>query len=276
MQRTIKSAILAVIACLGLAACDQQTAKQPAAVAAADPVPSSSPAPAAPQEPAFGPVDLKATELDLRRVSLPPEEVMAAVVRFNPWRGKYENDTAFAKRMNELGGERLLDGVKVGDLVALRIPKASFGYDANKEEWQYGVSPARLGTSFSYVAVYDELLSSDRGASYREYFAKRGMDVSFRRQVLVEIPALKGYSELVGALKATPDRARQLEGSMIVLLIGRVKPGGSSVDSQEFPTPEKRDMIFKDAIGFKVEGVWLVDSRDGHVLSKAWRARRLG
>lgn len=79
---------------------------------------------------------------------------MASLMRFNPWKGKFENDAAFAKRMREVSGERLLDGIKVGDVVAFRIPKVLFQYDANKQEWRYFVNPENVGDRFSYV-VYD-------------------------------------------------------------------------------------------------------------------------
>lgn len=273
MHLAVKFGILAVIAWLGLVACNEHSAKQPTAASAADPVPT---APPQPQEPTYHPVDLKANELDLRRVSLPPDEVMASLMRFNPWKEKFESDAAFAKRMSEIDSKRLLDGIKVGDVVAFRIPKASFGYDANKQEWRYIVSPASLGGSFSYVPVYDEIAPSDEFSSYRDFFAKRGMDVTFRKKILVEVPALKGYSELGGALKADPNQARDLEDAMTVLLIGRIKPARITANSYKFPSPpDDHDMASIDALGFKVEGVWIVDKRNGHVLSKTWKIRRV-
>ncbi|MCY0852522.1 hypothetical protein [Cupriavidus sp. D39] len=272
----IKASLVVTIACLGLAACHERSV-QPAKVNSASSAEVSPAAtPTQPQEPAYRPVDLKASDLDLQRVSLPPDEVRDALMRFNPWKGKFESDAAFAKRMREVGGERLLDGIKIGDIVALRISKASFQYDANKQEWRYIVNPASVGSRYSYVAVYDDIRPSSEFPSYRDYFAKRGMDITFRKQILVEVPALKGYSEMQGFLKAGQSQARDLEDSMTVLLIGRIEPARITLNSYEFPSrPDDHDMVFKDALGFKLEGVWLVDTRNGHVLSKSWKARRV-
>lgn len=262
----VVSAAIALISGCGYEPNGQKTAEGPAQ-SASHAMAESAPAPKP------HPLDLTATQLE--RVDfegLPPSEVLDAVMRLNPTKDKYESDAEHAKRMKDAASAPLLDGIKVGDLVGFSPSEVRFHYDANRQEWQYEVWPSEVGSDFANVQVYSENLPAAQFPQYANVY--RGRDLEFKRSVHLHLANLKGLSYIVGAVKVPRAEARELEDLLTVLLVGRLVPVHVTTD-QKLPLKyDEREVNFQTALGFKLEGVWLVNKRTGQVLNKAWKVRR--
>lgn len=267
--------LLVVAAVLAATGCEYEPDGQKGAAPVAAPAaPSGQVALAEAPSPKPRPLDLKATELErVDYAGLPPREVLDAVMRLNPTKDKYESDAEHAKRMKEAGGAQLLDGIKVSDLVGFTPTEVHFRYDANRQEWQYMVRPSEVGMAdFGNVQVHSERLSAAQFPHYAQVYP--GRELVFKKSVHLRIANLKGLSYIVGAVKVPREQARELEDQLTVLLVGRLAPVRVT-SAQKLPLKyDEREVDFGTALAFKLEGAWLVDKRDGRVLSKTWKVRR--
>lgn len=220
------------------------------------------------------PLDLKAIELErVDYAGLPPSEVLDAVMRLNPNKDKYESDAEHAKRMKAAEEAQLLDGIKVSDLVGFTPTEVHFRYDANRQEWQYDVWPSEVGAAdFGNVQVYSETLPAAQFPHFAHVYP--GRDLVFKKSIHLRVANLKGLSYIVGAVKVPREQARELEDLLTVLLVGRLAPVRVT-SAQKLPLKyDEREVNYGTALAFKLEGAWLVNKRDGRVLSKTWRVRR--
>jgi hypothetical protein len=256
-----------------LAGCGNEANQQSAVAAAASN--ASQPAAEVAVSPKPRALDPKATQLErIDFEGLPASEVLDAVMRLNPTKDKYESDAQRAKRMKEAEGSPLLEGIKVSDLIGFSPTKVHFQYDANRQEWQYEVSPSEVGLAeFSNVEVYSQNLPQSQFPEYAQVYP--GRQLVFKRSIHLHVASMKGLSYLVGAVKVPRGEARELEDRLTVLLVGRLTPVRVTSDKKLPIHYDQNEVNIQTALDFKLEGVWLVNKLDGRVLSKAWKVKRL-
>jgi len=221
-------------------------------------------------------VDIKATTLaPLGTFVLPPKRANDVLQSLVPTKGQYESDAQALARRKTVVGKTLLPGVKVGDLIAFQADEVSFSYDANKEVWNYDVSPSPVDDDYGYVRISDELLPAAQFPDDDRYYRSRFRDVSFHHRVVVEVRGMKGFSDILGSIKVPRDQAAPMKDSMSVILVGRIVPARLKEYTRHAYRDDDTEQVLQQGIGFDLAGVWLIDNRDGRVLTKAYRIRRV-
>ncbi len=222
-----------------------------------------------------GVLDPKATSIDVANgaqgQSAPA--ILDALKRLNTGKSQYESDAVYGKRMKALIGEKVLDGISVGDVIGFQPISVSFRYDANKEQWNYEVSSSGVHYEYHYVPVYRESLDAANYPLWVNQFP--GKRIEFQKSIYLDIASLKGLSYINGFVKTPAKDARALEGSLAVLLVGRLTSPYFGAN-QKLPVGLDETVFdFQSTIGFKLEAVWLINKKSGQILSKAWTYRRL-
>jgi hypothetical protein len=235
--------------------------------------PASAPAPALAPRP--GPLALKAEHIDVQKDGdgLPPAQVLDGLLRLNLDKGKFESDAEYTNRLKTLSTAKIYDDVTVTDLVGFRPLDVSFSYDANKELWNFKVIPRQVDFTFNHMRVYRETLTTGDFTAYEHVYPGRHLE--FAKTIYLTINGLKGLSDIIGSVKVPRAEAPAYDDSLSLLFVGRLNPAQVR-SARKLPDDfNDNEVEFQNALGFKLEGVWLIDRRTGRVLSKTWKVHRL-
>lgn len=199
--------------------------------------------------------------------------MLDALLRLDVGKGQYESDAEYGKRLKALAGSKLSDEVVVGDVVGYRPTNVRYWYDANKQVWQYEISPESVNYKFNNVLVYKETLDPNRFPAYGTALHRTALN--FTKDIYLNIGDLKGLSYINGVVKVASKDAPALDGNLTVLLVGRHVPNFVSKGEQLPSEFSESEVKFQHALAFKLESVWLIHKQTGRILSKAWTLRRM-
>lgn len=270
--------IIAVLSMLALAACGERATNNRAASSPPTTAPSGNsfkledPIPPRPKP---GVLDPKAISVDIdkdiRGQSAP--EILDALYRLDIAKTTYESDAVYGKRMKELDGSQLTGEVAIGSVIGFAPEDIRFWYDANKQEWRYEISPSSVGNSFHYVPIYRQTLDVGGFPHFTRAFP--GKRIEIKKVILLNIATMKGLSYINGFYKIAAKDAPTLENHLTVLLVGKITHPYAD-KSEKYPHQMDEHVVeLQNAIGFKLDAVWLINKLDGKILSKIWAYKRL-
>jgi hypothetical protein len=232
-------------------------------------------APARALAPRPGPLALKADEVDVQKDGdgLPPAQVLDGLLRLNLDKGKFESDAEYTNRLKTLSAAKIYDEIALTDLVGFRPLDAWFSYDANQEVWKFKVTPRRVGFTFNHMRVYRQTLTTGDFTAYEHVYP--GRQLEFSKTIYLTINGMKGLNDIIGSVKIPRGEAPAYDGNLSLLFVGRLNPAQVR-SSRKLPDDfNDKEVEFQNALGFKLEGVWLIDKRSGRILSKTWKVLRL-
>lgn len=277
MQRRTLGVIAFCCIAAAVAGCGKRS-HEPAAVQAS--------APEAPVQAAVVPdpvvrnFDTKATKLPEDFNASVPTDVFDAITRVNTeQRGKFESEAKYMARMRALSGSVLYSQVRLDGGFAFRptIEHLTIQYDADKEFFTFELRPDCVNDRNNCNAIEVENRSADKAEFpyINDYFAEKRKSVKHTKRIYLEAPTLRSLGYIVGRIKATPEAAKKMDGSLGILLVGRILPPFTSTHI-DYPHDANEDEVkHQKIIRFSLEGVWLVNHHTRQILSKSWTIKKM-
>lgn len=251
--------------------------QEPAVLASAPEPPVQA---AAAPEPVMRNFDTKATKLlDDFNPSV-PTDVFDAITRINTeQRGKFESEAKYMARMRVLSGSVLFSQVRLDGGFAFRptMEHVTIQYDADKEFFTFELRPNCVNDPNNCDAIEVESRSADRAEfpHINQFFAEKGKSVKHTKRVYLEAPTLRSLGYIVGRIKATPEAAKKMDGSLGILLVGRILPPFTSTHIDRPYEANEDDVKHQKIIRFSLQGVWFVNYQTRQILSKTWTIKKM-
>lgn len=188
---------------------------------------------------------------------------------------KFESTADYTKRMLVLRDQILFDEVKVGGAHAFEISSTALRvtYDADRQQFSVEVSP-RSDASHRFELIELERRSVPPNTAEVEYFLTKGKTIEATQVVYARVPTLKGLTYPRGSVTVAPAQAREMEHRLRVLLVGELQPPYTQVDKKYPFDHDDNTSEYQNILVMKAPAFWLVDSRNGNVLTKQFTIKR--
>lgn len=211
--------------------------------------------------------------IDLKTVSLPanftgnnPWQVFSALQGISLKQGPYEKKPEFQERLKKLTETEKIDGRKLSDYFAFEFKSnMPMGYNPDTEELSF----------HNYGTFLIESRDFDSGR-WKEVYRKEGRNIGEEEQVIVQDAKVPrgSYYNYTSTLKLSPAEAQANQGKIKIFVVGKfVKPFID--DELDLPTEYRETKVyFKRKLIFSVDGLWMVNTETGKVLSKKFVTKK--